>query len=57
MENYIKVTELAKNLLEADSKLQEKYTKAESKRIRTILGEIKKTVTSARADLVQRDKQ
>lgn len=50
------IKELLETALEQINKYEVKTTKAESARIRTTLGEIKKSVTGVRAALVAADK-
>lgn len=56
MKNFEQAVQLAKVLVEQAATLEAKYTKSESKRIRLTLGELKKVITPARADLVEKDK-
>lgn len=56
MENVNKAIELAQSLLNEHDAYSKKPTKAASKRMRLALGELKKVVTSARAELVEADK-
>jgi len=57
MENYNRVVELAKEIVAQADKLGTKYTKSGSKQFRNTLGELKKVITPARAELVTKDKE
>jgi len=57
MESYNKVVELAKSFLSEAEAYESKPTKASSKRLRTTMGDMKKLVTGARAELREADKQ
>lgn len=52
---YEEVIQLAKLLLEQDCDLAQKPTKAERKRIRTTLNDMKKLITDAKKELIALD--
>ena len=56
MENFNKVVELANEFLDEVVADKAKPTKANSKRMRNKLQEIKSLVTEAKRDLMERDK-
>lgn len=56
MTNYQKAIELATTLKEQADAYENRPTKAESKRMRATLGELKKIVTPAKQDLLAADK-
>lgn len=56
MQNYNQAVELAKTLLEQAESYTNRPTKAESKRMRSTLGELKKVATEAKRDLMEADK-
>ncbi len=55
MKSYAKLLELVNELIERDEKQKEKWVKAESLRIRKVIGEIQKIAVEAKRDLVERD--
>jgi topoisomerase IA-like protein len=55
MENVNKAVELAQAFLSEKAAYDAKPTKAASKRMRSALNEMKKTVTAAKADLIAAD--
>ncbi len=57
MVNYNITVELAKEIVEADEKLQTKWVKAESARQRKRINSIKKLATTAKRELVAKDAQ
>lgn len=56
MENFNKVVELAGTIQEQNDKMTAKFTKAESKRTRATLTELKKLITLAKSELKEKDK-
>lgn len=56
MTNYTKVIELANLLLQQADSYSTRPTKAESKRLRSTMNDIKKLVTPAKQDLIEADK-
>lgn len=56
MQNYNETIELAKTLIAQAESYTNRPTKAESKRMRTTIGAIKKLATEAKRDLMEADK-
>ena len=57
MTNYNKLIELATELRTRSIKLDNRYTKAESARIRKAITEMKKIATAAKRELIEADKE
>jgi len=55
MQTYNTVVNLATQIVEADAKLQARYTKAESKRQRGRINELKKLAVDAKRELLAKD--
>lgn len=56
MQNYNEAIELAQTLIAQAESYTNRPTKAESKRLRSTLGSLKKVVTEAKRDLLEADK-
>jgi len=56
MKNYKDLILLAEQLVDQDTKLENKYTKAESGRIRSTIMQIQKLAVDAKRDLIAKDK-
>lgn len=56
MNAYNRAVELAQAIVEGAAEYQAKPTKAQSKRLRALIGDMKKVATGAKADLIAADK-
>lgn len=56
MNSYNRAVELAQAIVDGAAEYQAKPTKAQSKRLRALIGDMKKVATDAKADLIAADK-